>query len=63
MASIVEAVMITNCVFGFRTIGSRGDVQPYIALGLGLLKDGHKVMIVTHGKLDKRDASQTNKSS
>jgi sterol 3beta-glucosyltransferase len=30
------------------TIGSRGDVQPYIALGLGLLKDGHRVTIVTH---------------
>ncbi|OXC68989.1 hypothetical protein AYX13_02600 [Cryptococcus neoformans] len=30
------------------TIGSRGDVQPYIALGLGLKKDGHKVVIVTH---------------
>jgi len=30
------------------TIGSRGDVQPYIALGRGLQKDGHKVTIVTH---------------
>lgn len=30
------------------TIGSRGDVQPYIALGLGLKADGHKVTIVTH---------------
>lgn len=30
------------------TIGSRGDVQPYIALGLGLLKEGHRVTIVTH---------------
>ena len=30
------------------TIGSRGDVQPYIALGLGLKEDGHKVTIVTH---------------
>lgn len=30
------------------TIGSRGDVQPYIALGLQLKKDGHKVVIVTH---------------
>lgn len=30
------------------TIGSRGDVQPYIALGLGLLKEGHTVTIVTH---------------
>ncbi|KAI0689542.1 hypothetical protein BC835DRAFT_1282708 [Cytidiella melzeri] len=30
------------------TIGSRGDVQPYIALGLRLKKDGHTVTIVTH---------------
>ena len=30
------------------TIGSRGDVQPYIALGRGLQKEGHKVTIVTH---------------
>ncbi|KAJ7872594.1 glycosyltransferase family 1 protein [Mycena leptocephala] len=30
------------------TIGSHGDVQPYIALGLGLMKEGHTVTIVTH---------------
>lgn len=30
------------------TIGSRGDVQPYIALGLGLKREGHRVTIVTH---------------
>jgi sterol 3beta-glucosyltransferase len=30
------------------TIGSRGDVQPYIALGRGLQKEGHKVTVVTH---------------
>ncbi|KAG6900170.1 hypothetical protein C0993_001882 [Termitomyces sp. T159_Od127] len=30
------------------TIGSRGDVQPYISLGLGLMKEGHRVTIVTH---------------
>ena len=30
------------------TIGSRGDVQPYIALGKALQKEGHKVTIVTH---------------
>ena len=28
------------------TIGSRGDVQPYIALGFGLHKAGHQVQIV-----------------
>lgn len=30
------------------TIGSRGDVQPYIALCKGLLRDGHKPKIATH---------------
>jgi len=30
------------------TIGSRGDVQPYIALGLGLIQHNHRVTIVTH---------------
>ncbi len=30
------------------TIGSRGDVQPYIALCIGLKADGHKVKIATH---------------
>lgn len=32
------------------TIGSRGDVQPYIALCKGLLAEGHKVKIATHGE-------------
>lgn len=36
--------------FTFLTIGSRGDVQPYIALGKGLIADGHKVRIATHGE-------------
>jgi UDP:flavonoid glycosyltransferase YjiC (YdhE family) len=30
------------------TIGTRGDVQPYIALALGLLKAGHAVTLATH---------------
>lgn len=30
------------------TIGSRGDVQPYIALCKGLLAEGHKPRIATH---------------
>jgi sterol 3beta-glucosyltransferase len=34
--------------FAMLTIGSRGDVQPYIALGLRLKKDGHTVVIITH---------------
>lgn len=34
--------------FVLLTIGSRGDVQPYIALGKGLLSLGHRVTLVTH---------------
>ncbi|KAK7552504.1 hypothetical protein IWX46DRAFT_632352 [Phyllosticta citricarpa] len=34
------------------TIGSRGDVQPYIALCKGLLAEGHKPKIVTHGEFE-----------
>ncbi|RLV90924.1 Sterol 3-beta-glucosyltransferase [Spathaspora sp. JA1] len=32
------------------TIGSRGDVQPYISLGKGLIREGHKVTIATHAE-------------
>lgn len=31
--------------FGIFTFGTRGDVQPYIALALGLLERGHKVTL------------------
>jgi sterol 3beta-glucosyltransferase len=34
--------------FCMLTIGSRGDIQPYIALSLGLMQDGHQCVIVTH---------------
>ena len=36
--------------FTILTIGSRGDVQPYIALAKGLMEDGHRVRIATHGE-------------
>ncbi|KIJ21504.1 glycosyltransferase family 1 protein [Paxillus involutus ATCC 200175] len=36
--------------FTFLTIGSRGDVQPYISLAKGLMADGHRVKIATHGE-------------
>ena len=36
--------------FACLTIGSRGDVQPYIALGLGLKAEGHRVTIITHAE-------------
>jgi sterol 3beta-glucosyltransferase len=31
--------------FGIFTYGSRGDVQPYVALALGLVKNGHEVTL------------------
>jgi UDP:flavonoid glycosyltransferase YjiC (YdhE family) len=34
------------------TIGSRGDVQPYIALGYGLQQAGHRVCIGTHQEFE-----------
>ncbi|KAE8222228.1 hypothetical protein CF319_g4536 [Tilletia indica] len=36
--------------FTMLTIGSRGDVQPYIALSKRLLAEGHRVRIATHGE-------------
>lgn len=34
------------------TIGSRGDVQPYIALAKGLMAEGHDVVIATHEEFE-----------
>ena len=34
------------------TIGSRGDVQPYIALSKRLLEEGHKPKIATHAEFE-----------
>lgn len=63
MAESLPAVMFTSASstfltfkphkslhFTFLTIGSRGDVQPYIALAKGLMADGHRVRIATHGE-------------
>lgn len=44
--------------FTFLTIGSRGDVQPYIALSKGLMADGHKCRIATHGEFQEWIESQ-----
>ena len=30
------------------TIGTRGDIQPYIALGLGLRRAGHEITLASH---------------
>lgn len=34
------------------TAGSRGDVQPYLALGLGLQRAGHDVRLATHAEFE-----------
>lgn len=31
-----------------QVVGSRGDVQPFIALGTGLQRYGHRVRLATH---------------
>ena len=33
---------------GIIAIGSRGDVQPYVALGKGLQQAGYEVCVLTH---------------
>lgn len=40
----------TSYNFTLLTIGSRGDVQPYIALAKGLMAEGHNVTIATHSE-------------
>ncbi|KAM0490255.1 hypothetical protein ACHAP8_011729 [Fusarium lateritium] len=41
-----------------QVVGSRGDVQPFVALGTELQRHGHRVRLATHGHFDKfvRDA-------
>ncbi len=34
--------------YGIVAIGSRGDVQPYVALALGLIERGHKATVMAH---------------
>ena len=29
-------------------LGSRGDIQPYVSLGMGLQRAGHDVLLATH---------------
>jgi sterol 3beta-glucosyltransferase len=37
--------------YGLVAIGSRGDVQPFISLALGLIDTGHIVTIIAHENL------------
>ena len=34
------------------TIGSRGDIEPYIALARGLVASGHTVRLATHERYE-----------
>ncbi|CCE85519.1 Piso0_005120 [Millerozyma farinosa CBS 7064] len=45
-----EIKLSTSFNFVLLTIGSRGDVQPYVALAKGLMKEGHHVTIATHSE-------------
>ena len=36
-----------------QVVGSRGDVQPFVALGTELQRHGHRVRLATHGVFDK----------
>ncbi|QEC48336.1 glycosyltransferase family 1 protein [Baekduia soli] len=35
------------------TVGSRGDVQPFVALGAGLARAGHEVRLATHPRYER----------
>lgn len=35
------------------TVGSRGDVQPFVALGRGLVRAGHRVTLATHARWER----------
>lgn len=43
MTYVADPLLVT-CL----TVGSRGDVQPYIALCCGLMKEGHRCRIASH---------------
>lgn len=51
-ASMVDFKPEQPLHFTCLTIGSRGDVQPYIALCKGLIAEGHKCRIATHREFE-----------
>ncbi|KAF1930243.1 glycosyltransferase family 1 protein [Didymella exigua CBS 183.55] len=52
LASFVDFKPTESLTVVCLTIGSRGDVQPYIALCKELLKEGHKPRIATHAEFE-----------
>lgn len=49
-ASLVDLAPPPSMLVTCLTIGSRGDVQPYIALCKGLMAQGHRARIATHAE-------------
>ena len=47
-AAAIELVPMKRLKFCCMTIGTRGDVQPFIALSKGLMQHGHSVVLGTH---------------
>ncbi|KAL5118466.1 Sterol 3-beta-glucosyltransferase [Pleosporales sp. CAS-2024a] len=52
LASFVDFKPPESLVIVCLTIGSRGDVQPYIGLCKELIKEGHKPRIATHAEFE-----------
>jgi sterol 3beta-glucosyltransferase len=52
LASFVDFKPAESLTIVCLTIGSRGDVQPYIGLCKELLKEGHKPRIATHAEFE-----------
>lgn len=52
LASIVDFKPAGSLKITCLTIGSRGDVQPYIALCKGLIEEGHQPRIATHAEFE-----------
>lgn len=52
-ASVLNFKPASSMNITILTVGTRGDVQPFIALAKGLLKDGHQVKIASHGEFEK----------
>lgn len=52
LASVLPGLVTpqSKMLFTLLTIGSRGDVQPYISLGKALIEEGHRVRIATHSE-------------
>jgi hypothetical protein len=48
-AKIQECHATPSLNIVIQVVGSRGDIQPFVALGLALARAGHRIRIATHG--------------